>query len=240
MYVYVSVFFFFFSSRRRHTRSLCDWSSDVCSSDLRDQELVAFLVVVVGPRIRQRFRSQGIAERKVVILDGEDIREIVRDLELEVELHRLHALVLHGERVLHALADEPLTSNREGVVVEPAGQGVSHEERGGEVLDLVGGEQQRTLAVDRQPKAREEPSGLGEETLTFCVEVAELVADAEGGALEYSQLARHQLSARSIRPPEDCARALTTSSSTLTCGGRVTANRMHSAMSSGFIASTPW
>src|SRR5215211_8545496 len=26
--------FFFFSSRRRHTISLCDWSSDVCSSDL--------------------------------------------------------------------------------------------------------------------------------------------------------------------------------------------------------------
>src|SRR5260221_7861295 len=29
-----SWFCFFFSSRRRHTRSLCDWSSDVCSSDL--------------------------------------------------------------------------------------------------------------------------------------------------------------------------------------------------------------
>src|SRR6266403_3595778 len=28
------LFFFFFSSRRRHTRSLRDWSSDVCSSDL--------------------------------------------------------------------------------------------------------------------------------------------------------------------------------------------------------------
>src|SRR6266496_873839 len=28
------IFFFFFSSRRRHTRSLRDWSSDVCSSDL--------------------------------------------------------------------------------------------------------------------------------------------------------------------------------------------------------------
>src|SRR6267142_3456057 len=25
---------FFFSSRRRHTRLTCDWSSDVCSSDL--------------------------------------------------------------------------------------------------------------------------------------------------------------------------------------------------------------
>src|SRR4051794_10943794 len=32
--------FFFFSSRRRHTRWTGDWSSDVCSSDLR--ELVSF------------------------------------------------------------------------------------------------------------------------------------------------------------------------------------------------------
>src|SRR5205085_6941619 len=29
-----SALFFFFSSRRRHTRFDCDWSSDVCSSDL--------------------------------------------------------------------------------------------------------------------------------------------------------------------------------------------------------------
>src|SRR2546430_3609392 len=42
IYVRVCVFtssildfiFFFFSSRRRHTRFDCDWSSDVCSSDL--------------------------------------------------------------------------------------------------------------------------------------------------------------------------------------------------------------
>src|SRR2546430_8489472 len=31
---YCDSFFFFFSSRRRHTRFDCDWSSDVCSSDL--------------------------------------------------------------------------------------------------------------------------------------------------------------------------------------------------------------
>src|SRR2546427_4358155 len=31
-YVYKEIFFF--SSRRRHTRFDCDWSSDVCSSDL--------------------------------------------------------------------------------------------------------------------------------------------------------------------------------------------------------------
>src|SRR5262249_58537336 len=30
----VSYDFFFFSSRRRHTRLVSDWSSDVCSSDL--------------------------------------------------------------------------------------------------------------------------------------------------------------------------------------------------------------
>src|SRR5215204_4682550 len=29
---------FFFSSRRRHTCSLCDWSSDVCSSDLLNRD----------------------------------------------------------------------------------------------------------------------------------------------------------------------------------------------------------
>src|SRR5699024_2905198 len=31
---------FFFSSRRRHTRSKRDWSSDVCSSDLEDGDVV--------------------------------------------------------------------------------------------------------------------------------------------------------------------------------------------------------
>src|SRR5205814_4352830 len=33
-YAVASARFFFFSSRRRHTRCLRDWSSDVCSSDL--------------------------------------------------------------------------------------------------------------------------------------------------------------------------------------------------------------
>src|SRR5699024_12061868 len=33
------LFMFFFSSRRRHTRSKRDWSSDVCSSDLSSSSL---------------------------------------------------------------------------------------------------------------------------------------------------------------------------------------------------------
>src|SRR5438034_10818515 len=43
---------FFFSIRRRHTRSLCDWSSDVCSSDLdprKLQPLCSFLEDGSGP-----------------------------------------------------------------------------------------------------------------------------------------------------------------------------------------------
>src|SRR5438874_12149856 len=35
---------FFFSSRRRHTRSLRDWSSDVCSSDLIEGMMIAGVV----------------------------------------------------------------------------------------------------------------------------------------------------------------------------------------------------
>src|SRR5690242_21171319 len=50
--------FFFFSSRRRHTRLTCDWSSDVCSSDLvlfermvadrRPQQLGERVLLIVG------------------------------------------------------------------------------------------------------------------------------------------------------------------------------------------------
>src|SRR4029077_10999878 len=41
--VSISVLFFFFSSRRRHTRFKCDWSSDVCSSDLIAQACARML-----------------------------------------------------------------------------------------------------------------------------------------------------------------------------------------------------
>src|SRR5438034_5696359 len=42
---------FFFSSRRRHTRSLCDWSSDVCSSDL-GRKLPVEHLCAVKPSLR--------------------------------------------------------------------------------------------------------------------------------------------------------------------------------------------
>src|SRR6266705_1169681 len=39
-YTIIPIFVFFFSSRRRHTRSYGDWSSDVCSSDLEVERLL--------------------------------------------------------------------------------------------------------------------------------------------------------------------------------------------------------
>src|SRR5689334_23621742 len=42
--------FFFFSSRRRHTRWNCDWSSDVCSSDLPSSRMGRMMATCPGYR----------------------------------------------------------------------------------------------------------------------------------------------------------------------------------------------
>src|SRR5690242_21024032 len=58
--------FFFFSSRRRHTRLTCDWSSDVCSSDLAlHVELVETGAEHVGVPVRglHRVEQAVVAER---------------------------------------------------------------------------------------------------------------------------------------------------------------------------------
>src|SRR5207247_4008494 len=48
---------FFFSSRRRHTRSTRDWSSDVCSSDLA-RYLQSYMMAAVGERVVARLRRE--------------------------------------------------------------------------------------------------------------------------------------------------------------------------------------
>src|SRR5438094_7686661 len=57
-------FFFFFSSRRRHTRSYGDWSSDVCSSDLSSVSTTIGVrsSIVVGPNLRCPLISEEISE----------------------------------------------------------------------------------------------------------------------------------------------------------------------------------
>src|SRR5206468_9660516 len=57
-----AVFIFFFSSRRRHTRSDRDWSSDVCSSDLDLRRVGVEDPVVVGLAVRRERLSYGRVE----------------------------------------------------------------------------------------------------------------------------------------------------------------------------------
>src|SRR5437879_7239742 len=45
-------YFFFFSSRRRHTRYIGDWSSDVCSSDLGSAAKIVVEVTTEAPAVQ--------------------------------------------------------------------------------------------------------------------------------------------------------------------------------------------
>src|SRR6267378_7604437 len=72
--------FFFFSSRRRHTRSLRDWSSDVCSSDLDeraddllDEEGIATGTGLDpgGERRKRGIGSEPVVEQRRGVLGGE-------------------------------------------------------------------------------------------------------------------------------------------------------------------------
>src|SRR2546429_3406751 len=54
----MSMCVFFFSSRRRHTRCSRDWSSDVCSSDLRERR--CYCRALVSPPWVSRHVSCGV------------------------------------------------------------------------------------------------------------------------------------------------------------------------------------
>src|SRR2546430_17513138 len=61
---------FFFSSRRRHTRFDCDWSSDVCSSDLRkaeDRELFKRAIEGIGLTLPRSGYARTIDDAKSIV-----------------------------------------------------------------------------------------------------------------------------------------------------------------------------
>src|SRR5260221_8712942 len=85
-------YFFFFSSRRRHTRSLCDWSSDVCSSDLSTQQLAEFvlkrnlamMLLLTGNVVAHRFNLRKANGENAVAVLPREIRKVRRSEERRV------------------------------------------------------------------------------------------------------------------------------------------------------------
>src|SRR5207247_6068659 len=94
---------FFFSSRRRHTRSTRDWSSDVCSSDLEAWlERPGTLKIDIPPYVREvveeiAFQARG--ERKIDKRSGVSQRLPISTLELVVSNAERRALQ-NGEKVV--------------------------------------------------------------------------------------------------------------------------------------------
>src|SRR2546426_5576160 len=87
-------FFFFFSSRRRHTRLQGDWSSDVCSSDLRVLEVAA--EAAAGARVRVGIRPEDVT---LTVADGARVASSARNAldgtvtRVSASTHATHVLV---------------------------------------------------------------------------------------------------------------------------------------------------
>src|SRR3712207_7620337 len=90
IYILLSLYFFFFSSRRRHTRYWRDWSSDVCSSDLRPGPASRF------PAPRSRQEQHRVAELVPQVTPGDGPR--VGAVDQLAARHRLEQQQRSGER----------------------------------------------------------------------------------------------------------------------------------------------
>src|SRR2546430_10776285 len=75
----------FFSSRRRHTRFDCDWSSDVCSSDLVRVLLTAMDLAVESNTIREGITKTNSKQKIKDLTKRLKIIEAVRNSENKAE-----------------------------------------------------------------------------------------------------------------------------------------------------------
>src|SRR5215208_7608640 len=97
------MFFFFFSSRRRHTRWPRDWSSDVCSSDLKESADGQDVMLWGGAQIINQYLAAGLLD--------------------ELELHIVPVLLGGGARLFDNLGGAEIKLEQVRAVEAP---GVTH------------------------------------------------------------------------------------------------------------------
>src|SRR5712691_12263463 len=73
--------FFFFSSRRRHTSFDCDWSSDVCSSDLQQRcRCGGGQRWTIKPRVHTARQGKGGHKVPVEAVSTDQVKDFVSNL----------------------------------------------------------------------------------------------------------------------------------------------------------------
>src|SRR5207302_7906184 len=113
---------FFFSSRRRHTRFSRDWSSDVCSSDLK-WGVVGFSEAlrkeVQGSGIRVSCVEPGFVETELQGHNDPPIRQAIEGMREQIgDILTAEDL---ADAILYVIARPPHVAINE-VLIRPAGQ----------------------------------------------------------------------------------------------------------------------
>src|SRR2546430_10739088 len=127
--------FFFFSSRRRHTRFDCDWSSDVCSSDLTSCLQVRTHHIRYAADLRKAPQRVGTSPvlLKVVLesFDGDLRADLVAVLEAVghsfgggIDAHRDAVYLVHFHTRRQGCAGEIHRSHRKWRATRPPGMDV--------------------------------------------------------------------------------------------------------------------
>src|SRR5699024_12174760 len=78
---------FFFSSRRRHTRSKRDWSSDVCSSDLLYRSQMDVLLDPHDPEVIRCAEEAGIPHDWILAAQNSPTYKLIKEYEVALPLH---------------------------------------------------------------------------------------------------------------------------------------------------------
>src|SRR3712207_4217733 len=109
----------FFSSRRRHTRYWRDWSSDVCSSDLRLDDRARELLVAGGDHVEGAVGLYVLDLHVVVAGELPQGAELVDDLVVDLVRRHQYLPAAEADEIpvprMHAYGDAVLFCERDGL-----------------------------------------------------------------------------------------------------------------------------